>query len=186
MTTVDLSDERQLVRRILAKDEQAFVAFVRANEKALRAYVMRQIRDPEMVDEVVQDVFIDFLEALRSFQYNAKLKTYLFSIAKFKVIDVIRKKKIKKVIFSALPDHVVEGLSPVLMDETLEKKELEARIRHVIDKLPHEYQVILRLKYMDGERVKAISRKLSLTFKATESLLFRARQAFIKLFLQAA
>jgi len=48
--------------------------------------------------------------------------------------------------------------------------------------LPNDYQFVLRLKYIEGERVNNIAKKLSLGFKATESLLFRARKAFIKVF----
>lgn len=180
-----LSD-KLLVERIIKKDEKVFLSFVKTHEKQLYNYVFRQLRDPEQAEEIVQDVFIDFLEALRNFQFQSSLKTFLYSIAKYKVIDVIRKKKIKKVIFSALPAHFVESLSPVHIDQEIEKKELAGQIQSVIDGLPDDYQVILRLKYMDGVRVKEIARKLSLTFKATESLLFRARKAFVKVFKEGA
>ena len=180
----DYLKEKQLVDRILQKDETSFIGFVKEHEKALYNYVFRQLCDKELTEEVVQDVFIDFLDALRSFTYRSSIKTFLYSIAKYKVIDVIRKKKIKKIMFSAMPQHIVEGLSPVIMDDELEKKEMAQKIHDVFSELPHDYQVILRLKYLDGVRVKEISRKLSLTFKATESLLFRARKAFVKLFAQ--
>lgn len=176
--------EQYIVERIINKDEAVFLSFVKEHEKALFNYINRQLKDKELSEEIMQDAFVDFLEALRSFTFKSSLKTFLFSIAKYKVIDVIRKKKVKKVIFSALPQHIVEGLSPVFMDDHLEKKELAQKIRTVFDELPHDYQVILRLKYLDGVRVKEIAGKLSLTFKATESLLFRARKAFVKLFAQ--
>jgi RNA polymerase sigma-70 factor (ECF subfamily) len=181
MTTCD---EKNLVQRIIQKDEQALFSFVRQHEQALTNYVFRQIRDKELAEEIVQDVFVDFLDALRNFQFQSSLKTFLYSIAKYKVIDVIRKKKIKRVIFSALPAHIVESLSPVLIDDHLEHKELAAKIQNVFTNLPHDYQEILRLKYLDGVRVKEIADRLSLPFKATESLLFRARKAFTKLFVQ--
>jgi len=179
------TDEKELVRKITNKDEEAFFSFVKEHEHSLFNYVNRQLRDAEVSEEIVQDVFVDFLEALRSFNFQSKLKTYLYSIAKYKVIDVMRKKKVKKIIFSALPQHFVESLTPVLMDDQIERKELAGKIQSVIDELPHDYQIILRLKYIDGERVKNIANRLSLTFKATESLLFRARKAFTKLFMQA-
>jgi RNA polymerase sigma-70 factor, ECF subfamily len=178
-------NEKQTVNQIIARNEKAFMSFVKEHEKGLYNYIYRQLRDGARTEEVVQDVFVDFLEALRGFNYQSSLKTYLYSIAKYKVIDIIRKKKIKKIIFSALPQHFVESLSPVIMDDHLEKKEIAETIHNVIEKLPHDYQVILRLKYMDGERVKAISEKLALPFKTTESLLFRARKAFVRLFTQA-
>jgi RNA polymerase sigma-70 factor (ECF subfamily) len=49
---------------------------------------------------LTQDTFVDFLEALRDFRYQSSLKTFIFSIAKNKNIDWLRKKKIKKIIFS--------------------------------------------------------------------------------------
>ena len=180
------SHEKQIVEKIMQKDEKVFLSFVKAHERQLYNYILRQLHDPEQAEEIVQDVFIDFIEALRNFQFQSSLKTFLFSIAKYKVIDVIRKKKIKKVIFSALPAHFVESLSPVHIDEEIEKKELASQIQGVIEGLPSDYQVILRLKYMDGVRVKEIAHKLSLTFKATESLLFRARKAFVKVFKEGA
>jgi len=48
--------------------------------------------------------------------------------------------------------------------------------------LPNDYQVILRLKYMEGIKIKEIAGILKMNFKATESLLFRARKNFIKIF----
>ena len=174
--------DKALVQRILSKDEQAFFGFVKEYEPQVYSFVYRQLQDKEISEELVQDVFIDFLEALRSFQYNSSLKTFLFSIAKYKVIDVIRKKKVKKVLFSAMPAHMVDNIMPVVMDDELEQKELAQKIQTVLGKLPHDYQTILRLKYLDGVRVKEIAERLALPFKATESLLFRARKAFTRLF----
>jgi RNA polymerase sigma-70 factor, ECF subfamily len=174
--------EEQLVKRILERDEQALHALFHQYHKPLLAFISRQLTDKQLAEELVQDVFMDFLEALRDFRYQSSVKTFLFTIARNKVIDVIRKKKIKRILFSALPAFVVEGLARVVMDDDIEKKELEEKMQKVFSTLPHDYQVILRLKYMEDESVRKISEELALPFKATESLLFRARKAFVKVF----
>jgi len=46
--------------------------------------------------------------------------------------------------------------------------------------LPHDYRLILRLKYIEEHSVQEISKQLAKTFKSTESLLYRARKAFIE------
>ena len=176
--------DEQLVERIIHRDEKALRSLFDTYHKQLHNYVHRQLRDSALADEIVQDVFIDFLEGLRDFRFQSSVKTFLFTIARNKTIDFIRKKKIKKVMYSALPSYVVEGLSRVVIDDELEKKELEYKMEKVFEELPHDYQVILRLKYMEDTSVKTISEKLSLPFKATESLLFRARKAFVKVFNQ--
>lgn len=175
-------EEKQLVIRILKKDEKALYQVYHAYYSLVSKFVSRQISDKETVEEIVQDVFMDFLEGLRDFRFQSSIKTYLISIARNKVIDFIRKKKIKKVIFSALPQYLVEGLAHIVMDDELEKKEIAAKIKRTFDALPHDYELILRLKYIEEAPVKRIASKLSLTFKATESLLFRARKAFVKAF----
>lgn len=81
-----------------------------------------------------------------------------------------------------LPNYVVEGLKIVLLDEEMEKKALTKKIAHVFSKLPNDYQRILRQKYIEGIKVDKIAQNFNLGFKATESLLFRARKAFVKIF----
>jgi len=106
----------------------------------------------------------------------------LFSIARHKIVDQIRKKKIKNILFSKLPSYIVESLKVVFIDEEIDKKELRKKIFKILESLPNDYQVILRLKYIEGINVSEIAEKLKMKFKATESLLFRARKSFTKVF----
>lgn len=175
-------EEKKLVQKIIHKDEKALLLIYREYKKPLHNFIYRKLKDHFTAEEITQDVFLDFIEALRDFQFQCSIKTFLFSIAKNKSIDFIRKKKLKKILFSALPPYFIESLKAIFIDEELEKKELAKKISTALEKLPNDYEVVLRLKYMEGERVNSIARKLTLGFKATESLLFRARKAFIKVF----
>ena len=125
---------------------------------------------------------MDFIEALRDFRFQSSLKTFLFSIARHKIVDQIRKKKIKNILFSRLPSYIVEGLKVAFIDEEIDKKELREKIMKILESLPNDYRVILRLKYIEGIKIKEIAEKLKMNFKATESLLFRARKNFIKVY----
>lgn len=174
--------DRNLIERIVQKDERAIMELYNLHHRGVRRYIEHQLNDSHIAEELVQDVFLDFIDAVRDFHYQCSLKTFIYTIARNKTIDMIRKKKIKKILFSALPSYVVENLTSVLFDDQMEKKEVSQKIHSVLSSLPNDYQLILRLKYMDGVRVKAIAQKLSLGFKATESLLFRARKSFIKAF----
>lgn len=174
--------EINIVERILNKDEKAFRVFYNKNHKQVFNFIYQKTKNYPLSEELTQDTFVDFLDALRDFRYQSSLKTFLFSIAKNKTIDWIRKKKIKKIIFSMLPDYVVEGLKIVLMDEEIEKKVLAKKIKKVFAKLPNDYQRILRQKYIEEIKVGKIAQNFNLSFKATESLLFRARQTFIRIF----
>jgi RNA polymerase sigma-70 factor, ECF subfamily len=174
--------DQEIVDGIIKRDEETLLRFYQKYKLPISHFVYRQLHDQSLAEEITQDVFMDFIERIRDFQYQSTLKTYLYSIARNKVVDVIRKKKIKKILFSSLPSFVVEGLKTVLIDEDIEKRELARKIKNVFQRLPNDYRLVLRLKYIEEEKVKAIAKKLSLRFKATESLIFRARKAFIKVF----
>lgn len=175
-------EEKLLLERITKRDDKALFVVYKKYQPSIFKFVRSQINSYQLAEELTQDIFIDFIEALRDFRFQSSIKTFLFSIAKHKVVDQIRKKKIKNILFSRLPSFIVESLKVVFIDEEIDKKELQTKITKVINSLPNDYQLILRLRYIDGIKVKEISEKLSLNFKATESLLFRARKSFIKVF----
>jgi len=174
--------EKSLIESIIHKDERALLRFYRMYHKLVFFFIQKTLGDYHAAQELTQDVFMDFIEALPDFHYRSSVKTFLFSIAKNKTVDYIRKKKIKKILFSALPSYIVEGLKTILIDEEIEKKELQAKIRKTLDLLPDHYRFVLRLKYIEGESVKYIAQRLALGSKATESLIFRARKAFVSIF----
>lgn len=179
---MDFVKDKEIVAGIVNHDQKIVNSFYRNNFQIIFRFINRKINDPQLCEELTQDVFIDFFESLRDFRFQSSLKTFLFSIAKYKVIDSIRKKKIKRILFSALPSYVVEGLKTILIDDEIEKKELQSKIATVFSHLPNDYQLVLRLKYQEGEKVQSIAQKLALKFKATESLIFRARKAFIRIY----
>lgn len=177
----DVSD-LELVDLLLKKNDSALRELIHRYEKKLHNFVFKKLRSREVSQEIVQDVFIELFEALRAYKKTASLKTYLFTIAQYKAIDHIRKQKIKRVLFSAIPPYILERLKTILIDDELEKKELSQKIETTIQKLPNDYRLVIRLKYMEGYQVEHIAKEMSLSFKATESLLYRARKAFITLY----
>ncbi|MDH7476108.1 MAG: RNA polymerase sigma factor [Microgenomates group bacterium] len=175
-------EDRIILKKLICRDEKTLINFYRRYNKEIYYFIFKRINQKDKAEELTQDVFFDFIESLRDYRGECSIKNFLFSIAKNKLIDYLRKKKIKKILFSALPNNLIEGIASVILDEEMEKKELANKIKKVFDKLPNDYRIILRLKYIDGEKVKSIAQRLSLSFKAAESLLFRARKSFIKVF----
>ena len=60
----------------------------------------------------------------------------------------------------------------------LEKNKVRDKIEATFKSLPDLYRKILKLHYEDLLSVKEIAAILAMSFKAAESLLFRARQSF--------
>ncbi len=170
-----------VLERLLQHDEETLHSFYLEHKDPLLQYLMRRLSQQD-AEEVLQDGFLAFIESLRSFKGQSSLKTFLYSIAKRKAIDKLRKKKFRRIVFSRFPDYVVDSFVKVFLKDELDRKHLAKRIQAVLNKLPHDYATVLRLKYVEGYKVKEIAYEINLSFKATESLIFRARKAFIEVY----
>jgi RNA polymerase sigma-70 factor (ECF subfamily) len=89
----------------------------------------------------------------------------------------------KQMVFSQIPQ--LESLvSPLLTPEDeLESNLLKRKINQALDALLPRYRTALLSKYMDNLSVAEIAQHFAITLKSAESILFRARKAFVKAFI---
>jgi RNA polymerase sigma-70 factor (ECF subfamily) len=74
-------DEPRFVKRLIARDEQAFSELVRAYERRVFALVVRMIGNSAEAEELAQDVFVQVFKAIGSFRGESKLSTWIYRIA---------------------------------------------------------------------------------------------------------
>jgi RNA polymerase sigma-70 factor (ECF subfamily) len=72
----------------------------------------------------------------------------------------------------------VTPLPSPLPEEVLSQKATCLRVVEVLGQLPPDYRAALSARYADGSSVEEVARLLAKSYKATESLLSRARAAF--------
>lgn len=176
-------NDSELIQKILTRDRHALSVFYRTYTPKLRRFIRNKINNSDDAEEVLQDALFAFLEAIRDFAGHAKLKTYLYAIARHKVIDWYRRKKIRHVVFSAVPQLESLAASMRTPEEEFDVTVLREKIHRVLARLLPMYKKVLLLKYADDLTVGEIARRLTISFKSAESQLFRARKAFVELFL---
>ncbi len=173
------TSEKALFEGLLRRDEAVFRSFYEATRDPLHKYLQKYL-DQDDAEEVLHDTYIAFIEGLRNFRGQSTLKTYIYSIGKRKAIDKLRRRKVKKILFAYLPDNFIDSIAKVFLKDDIDKKFLAYRIEKILNNLPHDYALILRLKYKEDYSVVEIAKKINVSFKTAESLLYRARKAFIK------
>jgi RNA polymerase sigma factor (sigma-70 family) len=171
-----------IIQKIKKGDERALLFLYKKYHTQLFQFINRQIRDVGISEELVQDVFLGCIDGIRDSKEIHSFSAYIYTIARYKTIDLIRRKKIKKILLSALPENIVNGCASLLFTEKVQRDDIADMLERVFKHLPHEYALIIRLKYIDGFTVKKIANKLAINFKAAESMLFRARKEFSKLY----
>jgi RNA polymerase sigma-70 factor (ECF subfamily) len=178
------SKERALLARLLNKDELAVREFYTTYSAGLLRFIRVRIENEQDVEEIAQDTLFAFLDGARDFTGKCKLGTYLCSIAKNKIIDFYRKKKIKRIVFSQLPNGLESLIATEVSPEELyDRVVVKEKIRRVFAQLTPAYAQTLTMKYIEGRSVEEIAELLVCSFKSAESILFRARKAFVKLYI---
>jgi len=165
-------------------DEQAVVLLYNRFSPEITRYLKKKLPLNE-VDEVLSDVFIEAVDSMPRLKKQENLKAWIYKIAHNKIVDFYRKKKIKSFLLSQVPylDLFAKEISQP--EFILEKNQIRDRIETAMRSIAQKYQTILRMHYEDQITIKNIAIDLSLSPKATESLLYRARMHFIKAYERA-
>jgi RNA polymerase sigma-70 factor, ECF subfamily len=175
---------KALVDRILYGDEQAVEILYRKYSKQILRYIQKKVPS-EIAEEVLNDVFFDFIDNLIFIHNYKSIQSYLFGIAHHKIANYYRKKQIKTILLSQLPFLELIDNEVHQPDFQYEKNIIRDKIESTLHSLSKDYRTILRLHYEEDISVKEIALILNISFKATESLLYRARQSFIKTYERA-
>ncbi len=87
----DLADQL-LLQQIRAGDAAAWEQFIAKFEGRLLGFVSKRLGDQTQAEDVVQETFVGFLTSLPNFDPSQSLEAFLFSIATYKLTDVLRRK----------------------------------------------------------------------------------------------
>jgi len=168
----------ELVQAVLRRDRKATAEFVADFTDAVYAYLRRRLLPRnDLVDDLVQEVFIAALENLATFAGTSSLRTWLLGIARHKIEDHYRA-CLKQHSAQLDEDTDVTTDVPIVYDELLDEKRRRERVQHVLAALPPAYRAVLRWRYWDQQSAREMARQSGKTEKAIERLLARARHEF--------
>jgi len=159
-------------------DSKAIVKFYKFYSPKILSYLSKKLPRFEDAEDLTNDVFLDAIDSLSLLKKKDCTQAWLCKIAHNKMVDFYRKKKIKSILLSQMPFLQIVANEINQPDFQYEKGKIRDRIESVLHNLSQKYQKILRLHYEEKVSVKQLSQVFNLSFKATESLLFRARQSF--------
>ena len=175
-----------LARRLIAGDESAFDEFFAGYFP--RLYRFARVRlggNEDSAEDVVQTTMIKALDKLHTYRGEAGLFTWLCTFCRREIAAWFERTG-RTADVSLADDRpetraVLDAITVLSRDDPgteLDRRELSRLVQGVLDRLPARYGEALEWRYIEGLPVPDIARRLGLGYKAAESLLARARQAF--------
>ena len=173
--------DRELVAEIVSKDRKATAEFVARYADHVYAYVRRRlIPRADLVEDLVQEVFLAAWESLDKFRGDSSLRNWLLGIARHKVEDHYRKRLRELQIAEEEESPESEPVSAHDLEEALAERQTGELTREVLSILPETYSVVLLWRYWENRSLRDIAVQTGRTEKSIERLLARARQQFKK------
>ncbi|MDA0746171.1 MAG: sigma-70 family RNA polymerase sigma factor [bacterium] len=176
------TEEKELVRRTLDGDPDAFGNLYRTHRSRIYATVRGRTPDLEDVEDLVQVTFIRAFLGLSGFRGDAAFSTWLTQIAMNLCTSHHRSQKA----LSARLDTVSNpgfGLrdtwEPARIEnpeEALSRKESRDHLVQCIQRLPSPYREVMVLRYLEDRSYLEITRALQVPIGTVKSWLYRARQ----------
>ena len=178
------SSEAILIERCLAGDETAHAALVLEHHRLVLGLATHLLGDREEALDLSQEVFLRVFRTLHRFRGQSALRTWIFRI----VVNQVRNRqrwwrRRQRSNQVSLDEHIrdhgemVLGAEACTPDSELVRKELGARLKEAIQKLPFEQRTALVLREIEGLRYEEIAFSLGLPVGTVKSRLTRARQA---------
>ena len=166
------------IKRVLKGDSKAVVEFYRSYSPRILSYLSKKLPRLEDAQELTNDVFLEAIDSLSLLKREESAMSWLYRIAHNKMVDFYRKRKIKSTLLSQIPFLQIVANEINQPEFQFEKNKVRDRIELTHKSLSQKYRKILTLHYEEKVPVKKLAITFNLSFKATESLLFRARQGF--------
>jgi RNA polymerase sigma-70 factor, ECF subfamily len=186
-----VEDERALVERLRAGDEQAFEALVLRHDGVMRRVARTFVRTDAAADDVVQETWLGVIRGLDRFQGRSSLRTWIFSI----LVNQARSRATRdarSVPFSALAADDEPAVDPAafgadgrwrsaparLADDPesgLLSAELRARLLDAVEALPPAQRAVIALRDLAGVPADEVCDLLHVSDGNQRVLLHRAR-----------
>ncbi len=166
--------ESELIRLASQGDEEAFRELVNLHEGAIAAVVTSMLGPGDDADDVGQETFVRFFNALPKFRGDSSVRTYLTRIAVNLSIDVLsrRKKTLNWVRIGETPGDA----DIAARDETkdLETTDLNARVRAIVDELDPAHRAVVIMRILEERSTRETSEILGVPEGTVMSRLKRA------------
>jgi RNA polymerase sigma-70 factor (ECF subfamily) len=178
-------DESALIRAAQAGDQRAFEQLVRQYDRDVLRLALNLLRSQEDANDIYQEAFLRVFRNLHSFRFDCSFHTWLYRIVTNLCLDALRKRRVRKEETTVVEtsDGVLDRMDTVEEPRAdgdpqrqLMSRQLESRIREVLQGLTARERMVFELRHFQGLRLRAIGEMLGTTEEAAKNCLFRATQ----------
>jgi RNA polymerase sigma-70 factor (ECF subfamily) len=175
--------DKDLVKGIKKGKQDEFKDLYLRYSDLLFAFILHNLDNKqEVATDIWQETWCIAVEEINNFQFKSSFFTWLCAIAKNKIYDYYRQTKKRRQFQST--EILQFDIDSDEIDKEFIDAGIQANVVTVLADLSDNYKYLLVAKYLENKNINEIAIEIGKSYKATESMLTRARKAFRKKFKQ--
>lgn len=151
-----------------AADDAAVAAAIRREQPRLRAWLRRQVPDPQDIEDILQDAFYEFVLASRLIEPMRNAGAWLFTVIRNRVTDRYRRRGQRAVPLGAKVDAAADDEDAGVLEDLLPdpdggpeqaymRKRLVAALEDALRALPDDQRAVFVAHEIEGISFKALA-----------------------------
>ncbi len=175
-----------ILERTQGEQDRRITETVERERARLKNFIRRRVADRDDAEDILQDVFYEFVEAYRLLKPIEQASAWLFRVARNRIIDLFRKKRA-----GSLSDRVGAGEDgeALLLEDLLPSPDagpeaaytrsvLVEELENAVDELPEDQRQVFIAHEIEGRSFKELAAETGLSMN---TLLSRKHYAVLQL-----
>jgi RNA polymerase sigma factor, sigma-70 family/RNA polymerase sigma-70 factor, Bacteroides expansion family 1 len=171
---MDATEEYTLLNSLSQGNELSFFALYEKYSHALFSTVFRMVKDKQVSEEIVQDVFLTVWQKRSTIDPNRNFKAWIFTIARNNVISWYRKLAKEASIQENLYQHFEQLY---VMDKEGDIQEQQAALlERALDTLSERRKEIFVLCKLEQKSYEEVAEKLNISVSTVSNAMVKSNQ----------
>jgi len=168
---------------LMAEQDKRITETVARESGRLKNFIRQRVPDQGEAEDILQDVFFEFMEAYRLPEPIEQVGAWLYRVARNRIIDRFRKKKEEPLpqVSEEDEEHWLENVLPSAdagAEAVYARKVLMEEIYAALDELPEEQRIVFIAHELEGRSFKELAAEKGV---GINTLLARKRYAVLHL-----
>jgi len=166
------------VDALKAGSEHAFRCLFEQERERLHNFVRKIVGDADEAENIVQEAFAEAYRQIDSFRGEAKVSTWLFSIARHLAYGHVRKSKRHNYKEHEILEFLQaeQNEATTVTEEAVETAERKRIVHDALQELPEHYRRVVQLRDLEEKSTTETAERLGLTEVNVRVRLHRARK----------
>jgi RNA polymerase sigma factor (sigma-70 family) len=178
LTVSEPDSDEELMLRYSRGDAGAFDELYNRHRAPLFRFILRQVSEQATAEELYQDVWMGLIRAHQRYQATAKFTTYLYQVARNRIVDHYRRVSSRPVTAMTFEDGEHAASEQDQPEAHAQQFQQAAQLKALLQELPREQQEAFLLRHEAGMSLDEIA---TITGTNSETVKSRLRYAMNKL-----